>query len=184
MKLVSLFIALCFTMNVFASTGSLQAFESVLDDYQYAMSVEWDQADAKFQETKTKEFFNQTQSLITAGALTQQDIITVVEKRIKDKAVLDALKLRLTLAGEMNSTEELNKFLKESSNDFYSRGASWNGVILVSAAVVVTAAMALGFAMWYSATHGCKEYAQTCDVFGCRNNYDVCVDYGYTGPHL
>ncbi len=55
---------------------------------------------------------------------------------------------------------------------------------MVPVYIVLGVVAALGFAMWYSATHGCQEYAQTCDQFGCRNNYDSCVDHGYVGPHL
>lgn len=184
MKLLSLIVALCFTMNVFASTGSLDAFEAAMDDYQYAMSVEWDQKDVKFQEAKTKEFFNKMQGLIAEKNLSQKDIITVVEKKLNNKAAVEALKLKMSLAGDLNSQEELANFMRDASKDLYSQGASWNGTVHVALYVLAGAALALGFAMWFSATHGCQRYAQSCDVFGCHNNYDVCEDYGYVGPHL
>ena len=177
-------VALCFTMNVFASTGSLSAFESALDEYQYSMSVEWDQKDKVFQQTKTNEFIGKMNAMIASGTLSQKDIITVVETKLKNKTLVDAMKLKIALAGEMKTPEQLMSFMNESSEDLYSQGANWNGYVMVPVAIVLTAVVALGFAMWYSATHGCQEYAQTCDVFGCRNNYDECVDHGYVGPHL
>lgn len=184
MKFFSLIIALCFTMNVFAASGSLQAFEIALDDYQYSMSVEWDQKDKVFQEAKTKEFISKMQTMIAAGTLSQKDIITVIENKLQNKTMVDAMKLKVALAGDMSNTDELMSFMNESSSDLYSQGASWNGNVMVPVAIVLTAVVALGFAMWYSATHGCQEYAQTCDWAGCRNNYDECVDHGYVGPHL
>lgn len=184
MKVVSLFIALCFSMNILASTDSIKAFEALLDDYHYTMSVDWDQKDQVFQTEKTKEFVTKMQIMISNSSLTQKDVITVVEKKINDKNLVDALRLKMIIAGDMNSTEELIKFMNQSSNDFYSHGASWNGRVVIPLAIFTVAVTALGFAMWYSATHGCKEYAQTCDQFGCRNNYNVCVDHGYVGPHL
>lgn len=184
MKLVSLFVALCFTMNVFASTGGAKAFEAALDEYHYAVSVEWDQKDVKFHEAKTKELFDKMQALITEGAINQKEINEVIEKKINNKATVDLLKLKMSLAGDFQSPEDLANFMRESSKELYSQGASWNGYVVIPVAVVLTAVVALGFAMWYSATHGCQEYAQTCDQFGCRNNYDVCLDYGYVGPHL
>lgn len=184
MKIVSLMIALCFSMNVFAANGSIRAFEMILDDYQYAMSVEWDQKDVMFQEKRTKEFIHKLQQLIEEGSLSQQDVITVVEQRINNKTLVNAFKLKAKLAGEMNSKDELIKFIRESSTDLYAQGASWNGRIVIPLAIVAGVITALGIAIWYSATHGCQEYAQTCDQFGCRNNYDVCLDYGYVGPHL
>ena len=171
-------------MNVFANTGSMKTFEALLDDYHYTMTVEWDQNDLKFQEEKSKEFINKMQVLIATESLSQQDIINVVEKKINNKEVIDALKLRATLAGGLASTDELAKFMLESSNDFYAQGASWNGRMIIPFIIVVSSLIAISFAMWYSFTHGCKTYAQTCDQFGCRNNYDVCTDYGYVGPHL
>lgn len=184
MKFFSLIIALCFTMNVFASTGSLSVFEGALDDYQYSMIVEWDQKDKVFQQAKTREFIEKMNAMIASGQLSQKDIITVVEKKLKNKTLVDAMKLKVALAGDVGGTEELLKFMNDSSEDLYSQGASWNGHIMVPVAIVLTAVVALGFAMWYSATHGCQEYAQTCDWAGCRNNYDECVDHGYVGPHL
>ncbi len=184
MKFVSLIIALTFTMNVFAGTGSLHAFESALDDYQYSMTVEWDQKDKVFQQAKTKEFISKMQSMIAEGKLSQKDIITVVEKKLSNKTLVDAMKLKVALAGDMSNTEELMSFMNESSSELYTQGASWNGHIMIPVAVVLTAVVALGFAMWYSATHGCQEYEQTCDWAGCHNNYEVCLEYGYVGPHL
>lgn len=185
MKLISLFVTLCFAMNVFASTNSIKAFEDALDEYHYSISVEWDQKDVKFQEKKAQEFFNKVKPLIVEGDLNQQDIISVIEKRVSNKTVMEAMKLKLSLAGDYSSPEELAKFMHESSKEFYSKGASWNGTIMIPVTIIFVAMTALGFAMWYSATHGCQEYEQICDPqFGCRNNYNVCLKFGYVGPHL
>lgn len=185
MKLTSLFIALCFTLNVFASTDSIRAFENALDEYHYAVSVEWDQKDVKFQEEKAQEFFNQVQLLIKEGSLNQQDIIQVIEKRINNKALVDGMKLKMAMAQNFTTPEELVNFFNESSKEFYAKGASWNGRVMIPVTILLVAVTALGFAMWYSATHGCQEYAQICDdSFGCRNNYNVCLKHGYVGPHL
>ncbi len=184
MKLISLLVALCFSLNVFAGTGTIQQFEKALDDYHYAMSVEWDQKDAAFFDKKSNEFFKSMQTLMSESGLTQSQVLSVMEKKIKNKTQFEALKLKLSLMSQARSTEDLAGLVRESSSELYSSGASWNGNVMVPVYIAVGAIAALGFAMWYSATHGCQEYAQTCDWAGCRNNYDECVDHGYVGPHL
>src|SRR5690349_14973787 len=114
MKLISLLVAACFTMNVFASTGTIQEFERALDGYHYSLSVEWDQKDVKFQEKVTNEFFNEVQQLMSDKGLTQAQIVSLIEKRVNNKAQVDALKLRLSLMSEARTPEELAKVVRDA----------------------------------------------------------------------
>ena len=69
MKITAWLLCLCFTMNVFASTGLSEA----VDEYNYAMSVEWDHADQAFHDTQTEIFFSKVSSHMGNG-LTQKEI--------------------------------------------------------------------------------------------------------------
>ncbi len=200
MKLMSLFVALCFSMNVFAASGTLDALEKHLDDYHYAMSVEWDQKDMKFQEAKTKELFAQMEKLIRTEGLTQEQILKLVEKKTNNSAAVEALKAKLSIMN-IGTSDELIQIMRDSSEDMYAQGASWNGSVIVPVAVGLVIVATLGFALWWSATHECSEYKTetkctiqtTCggtfpgvscrDEEVCFNN-DVCTDYDYSGPHL
>lgn len=201
MKLISLLVAICFTMNVFASTGTIQQFERALDEYHYALSVEWDQKDIKFQEQKTDEFFKEMQNLMSAGGLTPEEITSVLEKKMNNKAAVEAMKLKLSLMGGIRSPEEFSKIVRESSSEFYNRGASWNGRVIIPVAVVFVIVAAVGFAVWWSGTHECSGYETqtkcstqttchgTVPNVSCRDEQvcfdsDVCTGYAYTGPHL
>jgi hypothetical protein len=133
--------------------------------------------------------------------LTSEEITKMLEKKISNKEAMKAMKLKLSLMGDVNSPEELAKMVRESSSEFYSRGANWNGTVMVAAGVVVLVAVGLAAAMWWSATHECSAYESqpscstqttchgTVPNVSCRDEQvcfdtDVCTDYDYTGPHL
>lgn len=198
---MSLLIAFCFSMNVMASTGTIQELERSFDNYHYALSVEWDQKDKAFYEKKTNEFMTELKDLIAKKGVSQEEIIKLAEKKINNKAAIEALKLKLSLVGNVSSPEELMKIFRETSADFYNQGASWNGRVLIPAAIVLVVIVGLGVAMWWSATHECSEYETrskcttqttchgTVPNVSCRDEQicfdsDVCTDYAYTGPHL
>ncbi len=105
--MISLLVAFCFTLNVFASTGTIQQFERALDDYHYSLSVDWDQKDNKFHEQKTLELFNKIQDLMSKSGLTQSQIISLLEKKMHSKAEVEALNLKLALIGNSVSPQEL-----------------------------------------------------------------------------
>ena len=178
MKLLSLVVAFCFSMNVMASTGSISALERAVDEYQYALSVEWDQKDAKFYDAQTMAFFSKLSTLIKTEGLTQTQIISYAEKRMNNKAALDAMKLKLSLLSKANSAQELAALVRENSKDLYARGASWNGEVLIGAAVVAVIVGVLAYAVWFSVTHECVAY-QTQWVCG---SYNTCYG-GYYNNH-
>ena len=50
MKVMSLLLSLCLTLNLLAASGPVQEIERQVDEYQHALTVEWDQKDQKFYE--------------------------------------------------------------------------------------------------------------------------------------
>lgn len=173
MRFVSLLVAFCFSLNVMASTGTVQELERHMDDYQYALSVEWDQKDQAFYDAQTKNFFEKMSKLVAAG-LTQDEVLKMVEAKTKNKVALEALKLKISLLSKNATAEELAAIVKESSRDLYSEGASWNGEVVFSVVIGLVVIGALAYSIWWSATHECVAY---------ENQY-VCTqqsDCYYTG---
>lgn len=173
MRFVSLLVAFCFSLNVMASTGTVQELERHMDDYQYALSVEWDQKDQAFYDAQTKNFFEKMSKLVAAG-LTQDEVLKMVEAKTKNKVALEALKLKISLLSKNASAEELAAIVKESAKDLYSEGASWNGEVVFSVVIGLVVIGALAYSIWWSATHECVAY---------ENQY-VCTqqsDCYYTG---
>ena len=174
MRFISLLVAFCFSMNVMASTGTIQELERHMDDYTYALSVEWDQKDQAFYEAQTKNFFEKMSKLINEQGLSNAEVLKMVEAKTKNKAALEALKLKLSVLSKGASTEELVKIVKDSSKDLYSQGASWNGEVVFSVVIGLVIVGALAYSIWWSATHECVAYENR---YVC-NTYDNCY---YTG---
>lgn len=184
MKFMTLIICICLTLNALASTADVQKLEKHFDEFQYAMTVEWDQKDQKFFEEKTAEFYKNLQGL----KLSEKDILNLAEKKAVGRETIEALKLKLSLMAPDKSAEEIASLLKESSNDLYRTGASLN------ANVEFTIETILGFAAVILLTlsldgpdEKCVEYAEK---YKCRSQTygtitdttcgyeDVCVKWG------
>lgn len=174
MRIISLLVAFCFSLNVMASTGTIEELERHMDEYQYALSVEWDQQDQAFYETQTKIFFAKMGDLIKEGGLTQPEIMKMVEAKSKNKQAIEALKLKLSVLSKGATPEELANIVRESAKDMYAEGASWNGEVVFSVALGIVLVGILAYSIWWNASHECVAY---------ENQY-VCVENSncyYTG---
>jgi hypothetical protein len=174
MRFVSLLVAFCFSLNVMASTGTVQELERSLDDYHYALSVEWDQKDPAFYAAQTAEFFGKLQKLIKEEGLSQEQIMTVVENKVNNKAVIEALKLKLSLLADSSNPEAIAKVIQESSKDFYATGASWSGEIIFPVVIGLIIAGVIGYSIWWKASHKCVSYERryVCDTYtSCYGGY-------------
>ncbi len=179
-KLLSIVLALTFTCNVFAASTATQELEKSLDNYQYAMQVEWDQKDQKFADAQTEKFLAEMGKLIKEKGLKQEEIMAIAEKKIANKQTVEAMKLKLALAGNVRNSAELAAVLKDVSKDMYSRGASWNGDVLLSAGLVVLVVAVVGYAIWFSANHECVEWSERweCDTYtDCGTDYYGSICY-------
>lgn len=161
MKFISLLLCLCLSVNVIASTG-VQSLERSLDEYHYALTVEWDQKDKNFYAAETDKFF----AAVGASGLSKEEILKFIETKVKDKTVLDSLKLRAELLSKnVHSSQELAELLRLNTSGYYARGASWVGdeVFLVGLLVVVGAMLA--YAIWWNVKYKCvaSESYRDCD---------------------
>jgi hypothetical protein len=181
-RIISLFVAFCFSLNVMASSGTIQELERHLDDYHYALSVEWDQKDNKFYQEQTEAFFEKLNKLIKEDGLSQKDLLTLMEKKTNNKQLIDALKLKLSLS-QINSSEELAKVVRQSTKDMYAQGASWNGNVLFPVAIGLLVAAVVGYAIWWNANHQCvaTETRWVCNTYNNCNYYGGGWDPYYGG---
>ncbi len=172
MKLISLFLILCFTMNAFASSGAIHELSSVIDDYQYAMTVEWDQKDETFRRKQLEALSGKMGALFKQG-LTAQDVNILIENRFKNSQVAQAAKAKVALMGSNLTPANVVDLLKESSSDIYSSGASWNGntqIFVWGGVVLAIIAIAVAYSKWKSDNYECAEYAiadYCTDAFDC-----------------
>jgi hypothetical protein len=178
MKLVSLVLACCISLNVFAASGTHKELELLMDSYHYDLSVEWDQKDQKFYDAKTKQFFEEMGQLMSEKGISKEDLLVLVETKIKDKALLAALKTKLMLAGNAKTPEEMTQLIKESTQDLYIKGASWNGSIVAPVVVGLLFAGLIGYAIWHAANYECVEWEEkwVCSTY----TYDENTSYSRT----
>ncbi len=180
MKLVSMLVALCFTANVFAATGTASALQQTFDNYQYSMSVEWDQKDQAASQEINEKFFGELATLVKDQGLSQTEIQAFAESKIVDKAALEAMKLKLSLLTNVSSSKELASVLSENARDFYSKGASWNGDVALYVGVGVLIAALIGYSVWFNATHECVAYSERWECSTSSGSYDYYYDSYYS----
>lgn len=171
MKIISALIALCFTMNVFASTGAISDLSTAMDDYQYAMTVEWDQKDQAFKAKQLESLSGKMGELFKEG-LTSQDVEVLINNRFKNSQVAQAAKVKLALMGNSLTPANVVDILKDSSSDIYSNGASWNGntqIFVWGGVIVAIVAIALAYSQWKSKSYECAE---TAIADFCTDAYD------------
>lgn len=179
MRFIALLVCLCFTLNVLASTETIQELERSMDEYQYSLSVDWDQKDQAFYEASTKAFFVKMKTLIQDQGLSPEQVLNLVESKTKNKAALEAVKLKLSLLSKNASEEDLIAILKDSSRDLYTQGASWNGQVVLQYAAASMIVGVVLYAIYWSATHECvaSETKYVCNSAANQNCF-------YTGGNL
>ncbi len=153
MKLLTLILTFCITFNALAASGALQELGRNIDEFQFALTVEWDQKDQGFYEEKSKDFLDNLNYLINDKGLKKEDILMLVENRVSDKSALESLKLKLSLMGDVKSSVELARILKDESKNFYRKGASWNGHRSTEVAGGILVALLIGYVIWFDSTH-------------------------------
>jgi hypothetical protein len=186
MKILSIVLSLCLTFNVLAASGTVSEFEKSLDSLQYSMTVEWDQKDQAVYEKITKTFFDEMEHMMASQQLSQEQVLAVLEKKVANKKALEAIKLKLSLMGKVNESQ-LSEVLKDNAKEMYSQGASWNGDI-VTPVVIGVVVLAVGYLIWFHATHECNSYntqytcANTSEVYGTQCYYsEYCEFYVKNG---
>lgn len=177
MRIVSLFVAFCFSLNVMASTGTIQQLESSLNDYQYSLSVEWDQKDQKFYDAKTQQFYASIEKLIKEDGLSKEQLLGFVELKVKNQDFVNALKLKMSLLSNGASAEELSKMVAETSKEMYAKGASWNGEIIMPVIAVLVIVAIVGYSYYWESKHEC---VRTESVYRC-DTYNSCTGLNSMG---
>lgn len=161
MRLISALLCFCLTFNVMAASGTVGELEKALDDYQYSLTVEWDQKDESFRTAKTEEFYAAMSDLMNKG-LSQEDVLAVVSKKAKSSKEVEAIKLRMEmLAGKATSASDLANAITADARNLYASGASWEGsAILISVGIVAVIGAAIAYSVWFDKNHTCVATAQ------------------------
>lgn len=161
MKKLLLFI-LCFMMslNSFANASGNQELIQIFDDYQYAVTVDWDQKDEKKLAELTDALYKNLDKLTLGKGINPKDIESLITSRVQNPAAVEIAKLKLRILGPNPSSLELAKFLKEEGKNFYAQGASWNGEVVPLVGFGVFFIGIIAYAIWFHSTHECVSYRE------------------------
>lgn len=138
MKFLTTFLVLCFLSgNSFAATG----FKDLFQNYQYAVTVEWDQHDKDFLEAEEQKFSKGIEILLQSGHSTQ-DIVNDSLTMIHDENLRNEIKEALSLYGDNKiSKDQLLNMLEQNASAMSQQGSSWSTLGKIVVGVVVTYAV-------------------------------------------
>ena len=119
-KLALSFLLLALPQLTFANAEALKA---VIDNYNYSMTVEWDQTDKEFAQQKLEELKASLKELNLEQI--KRDDLKQVFPTIRE----DVFKDQLDFLKGMKSSE-LESFLIQNQTHLYQQGSSWNGEII------------------------------------------------------
>lgn len=166
MRIIALFLSLCLSLNVMAASGTINELERALDNYEYAITVDWDQKDQVFYEAQTVDLFQKLEKLSKEQGLLKEDILALAQKKIENKAILEAIKARVALSPKAATNEELAHLLKDISKDMYKQGATWAASRGESAMLTLIFVVVVGYTLWFYSNYECvkKDYRYECNT--------------------
>ncbi len=170
MKTLALILTFCISFNVLATEPVIDELESLIDDYNYALTVEWDQKDAKFAAQKTTQFYSELERLLTNGELSKDQLDSLLASKVSDQRKLQSLKERAALLPSFSTSQELGNYLATNKAEFYASGASWNGTATVFYGGLALFFLSfIAYTTWYNSNYECVEWE--------LRTHNVCVRY-------
>lgn len=157
MKSLTALLILCFSINGFAAAGLAERFKETLDQYEYSMKVEWDQKDSAFLQQTNENFSATVDDLFLEGLNS-----THIAMALKDNKAV-------TIPKEMNREDFLG-WMKNNSNNLYSKGASWDSSVLIYSGLGILVVGFIAYSVWYSSNYKCASWVPS----GPRN---TCSDW-------
>ena len=137
MKYLLKILFVCIFTSQLAFAGQPINLKQVIDEFQYGLTVEWDQKDPLFV-AQQEAILHEKLAAFVQSAANREEL---------ELAFYEATKVHLTdvenelLIKRIQSPSEIRDLLKLKIQQSYSKGASWNGDL---AAGVIVAAVILG----------------------------------------
>lgn len=135
----------CALAFLFLSTQSMASpvngLKEALDELNYSLTVEWDQADPAFYEEQNEIFKQRLVALGEQGVSNDQLMHTALQL-VNDQGQKKEVEILFSkiLSGQMDD-ESLTNSVMNLSENMYSAGASWNGrTTLISVIAIVAVA--------------------------------------------
>ena len=173
-KIVFLFMSfIMFSVN--ANEGSRQSLKSAYDDLNYSLSVEWDQKDRSFYDSKIKKFNDEINELLKQG-MAYQELADFAVSMVKDRKLANELQTAFTLIQlDKLSSEKAGALLTDIMAKQYNKGASWSGeATLVALGVGLILVAIVAVVLSSNNSYSCYSKTTCVDFIDVHGNvYDV-----------
>lgn len=184
-RLSTLLLAFAFVTTASASTVGAHSINAAIDEFNFAVTVEWDQQDQAFYQAQMKKFLANLNTLRAQGATTAE-IIDVAVSTVKNEKLAQEMKSILELIEvEKLSVEEAQGMLLEATKNNSSTGASWSSdawvwIGPVLGIAVLLALLSGGSSSGSTTTDPGTNPGYTCGYnYSCYWGYDSWGYYGY-----
>lgn len=182
-RMSTLFLALAFVTSASASTVGPQAVQSVIQEFNYSISVEWDQKDPAFYKAQVEKLKSELAAL-QADGVPMSDIIAASVSSIKDAKLAADMKaaLEVVQAGKLG-IEEAQAMVFEAARNSNSRGASWSSDVYMFIGPIIGIALVLALLAGGSSSDGSADggggYDGGTDGPGYNCGYNWVYYWGY-----
>lgn len=124
-----------FSIQAHATAGN--GLKAALDEFNYAVSVEWDQKDQSFLNAQSEKLSRELLRLKESG-MTNQELMDQAVAGIKDQNVVREIQTVFSMVSlNAMSPSEAQEHIKKAFSKNYSSGASWNGSAFVGGLVIL-----------------------------------------------
>lgn len=184
-RLSTLLLAFAFVTTASASTVGAHSIKAAIDEFNFAMTVEWDQQDQAFYQAQMKKFLANLNTLRAQGATTAEIIDVAVSTIKNEKLALEMKSILELIEVEKLSVEEAQAMLLEATKNSSSTGASWSSdawvwIGPVLGIAVLLALLSGGSSNGSTTTDPGTNPGYTCGYnYSCYWGYDSWGHYGY-----
>lgn len=125
-RLSTLLLAFAFVTTASASTVGAHSIKAAIDEFNFAVTVEWDQQDQAFYQAQMKKFLADLNTLRAQGVTTAEIIDVAVSTVKNEKLALEMKSILELIEVEKLSGADAQAMLLEAAKNNSSTGASWS----------------------------------------------------------
>jgi hypothetical protein len=188
-RLSTLFFAVVFATTATASTIGADAVRSAIQEFNYSVSVEWDQQDPAFYQAQVEKLKAELAQLKEQG-VTSAQIAEAAVSGVKDAKLAQEMKEALvSIEASKLSLEEAQAMVLEAARNTNARGASWSSDVFVWIGPVIGIALVIALLAGGSSS-GNGETPSNPGNYGCGYNwvhywgYDSWGNYRYMSDYV
>jgi len=171
MKIIAIITSLVLSFSAVAGANHRAALEQSFDEYQFALTTEWNQKDQTVLRQINAKLEKEIVGLMDSG-LTDADIFAVLERRALSKTEIEGLKLRASMIARAGSTTDALMILKDELGRSSQQGASWNGSSTLG--LVAIGAFFVGIIVFMVALTKEGECLEEAEYLDCDNSGNDC----------